>query len=144
LLSVQPAIGSNPIIVDEISGVELCPQSACGAAIFTGTCDCNVNNLHTLGFFRVAVQHGPWCLCLAVCVTIDFATRAISNTSKVLIEPTFSLVPSLPNRFGKSRDNAALCIRNHLIGHDCSSTEVELVLGTKTPAHSSDKGVAGP
>lgn len=59
LLSVQPAIGSNPTIVGEISGVELCPQSACGAAIFTGTCDCKVNNLHTVGFFWVAVQHAP-------------------------------------------------------------------------------------
>jgi hypothetical protein len=59
LLSVQPAIGSDPTIVGEISGVELCPQSACGAAIFTGTCDCKVNNLHTVGFFWVAVQHAP-------------------------------------------------------------------------------------
>jgi hypothetical protein len=59
LLSVQPAIGSNPTIVGEISGVELCPQSACGAAIFTGTCDCKVNNLHTVAFFWVAVQHAP-------------------------------------------------------------------------------------
>jgi len=59
LLSVQPAIGSNPTIVGEISGVELCPQSACGAAIFTGTCDCKVNNLHAVGFFWVAVQHAP-------------------------------------------------------------------------------------
>jgi hypothetical protein len=59
LLSVQPAIGSNPTIVGEISGVELCPQSACGAAIFTGTCDCKVNSLHTVGFFWVAVQHAP-------------------------------------------------------------------------------------
>ena len=57
LLSVQPAIGSSPIIVAEISGVELCPQSACGAAIFTGTCDCKVDDQHTLGFFWVAVQH---------------------------------------------------------------------------------------
>ena len=57
LLSAQPVFGSSPTIVGEISGVELCPQFGCGAAIFTGTCDCKVNNRHTVGFFWVAVQH---------------------------------------------------------------------------------------
>jgi hypothetical protein len=59
LLAVQPAVGSSPEIVGEVSGVELCPQFACGAAIFTGTCDCTVNGRHTVGFFWVAVQHDP-------------------------------------------------------------------------------------
>lgn len=53
------AIASSPVIVGEISGVELCPQSGCDAAIFTGTCDCIVNNRHTVGFFWIAVQHDP-------------------------------------------------------------------------------------
>jgi len=39
LMPVQPAIASSPVIVGEISGVELCPQFGCNAAIFTGTCD---------------------------------------------------------------------------------------------------------
>lgn len=60
LLTVQPAIASSPVIVGEISGVEVCAQQVgCDAAVFTGTCDCRVNNRHTLGFFWVAVQHDP-------------------------------------------------------------------------------------
>lgn len=59
LLLVQPAIASSPVIEGGISGVELCPQFACGAAIFTGNCNCKVNNRHTLGIFWVAVQHDP-------------------------------------------------------------------------------------
>ena len=59
LVAGQPAIASNPAIVGEISGVELCAQFACDAAIFTGTCDCIVDNRHTPGFFWVSVQHDP-------------------------------------------------------------------------------------
>lgn len=59
LITVQPAIASSPVIVGEVSGVELCAQSGCNAAIFTGTCDCKVHNRHTLGFFWVAIQHDP-------------------------------------------------------------------------------------
>ena len=59
VVSVQPATGSSPAIVGEISGVELCPQLACGAAVFTGTCECEVDNQRTLGFFWIAVQHDP-------------------------------------------------------------------------------------
>ena len=51
LITVQPAIASSPVIVGEVSGVELCAQSGCNAAIFTGTCDCKVHNRHTVGFF---------------------------------------------------------------------------------------------
>jgi hypothetical protein len=57
LLAVQPAIASSPVIVGEISGVELCPQFGCDTAIFTGTCDCRVRNREAPGFFWVAVQH---------------------------------------------------------------------------------------
>ena len=59
LVAVQPVIASSPVIVGEISGVELCPQSACDAAVFTGTCDCRVDNRATPGFFWVSVQHDP-------------------------------------------------------------------------------------
>ena len=55
----QPAVASNPIIQGEISGVEICAQFACNAAVFTGTCDCTVNNRNTPGFFWVSVQHDP-------------------------------------------------------------------------------------
>jgi hypothetical protein len=57
--AVQPVIASSPAIIGEISGVELCPESACNAAVFTGTCDCIVGNRYTVGFFWVAVQREP-------------------------------------------------------------------------------------
>lgn len=57
LLIVPPTHASSPTIRGEISGVELCPQFVCDAAIFQGTCDCLVNNRHTIGLFWVSVQH---------------------------------------------------------------------------------------
>ena len=57
VLTAPPVIASNPVIVGEISGVEICVQSLCEAAVFTGTCDCRVGNLRTPGFFWVSVQH---------------------------------------------------------------------------------------
>ena len=59
LITVRSAIASSPAIVGELSGVELCPESVCDAAIFAGTCDCIVNKRHTVGFFWVAIQHEP-------------------------------------------------------------------------------------
>jgi hypothetical protein len=57
LVNASPATASSPTITGEISGVELCPQFVCDAAIFQGTCDCVVNNRHTIGLFWVSVQH---------------------------------------------------------------------------------------
>ena len=57
LIAVQPVRASSPAIAGEISGVELCPETACGAAIFTGTFQGTVGNKPTPGFFWVGVQH---------------------------------------------------------------------------------------
>jgi hypothetical protein len=57
VVAVQPAAASSPAIDGEISGVELCPQFGCNAAIFSGTCDCRVRGRQAPGFFWVAVQH---------------------------------------------------------------------------------------
>ena len=59
LIASQPVVASNPVITGEISGVELCAQFMCDAAIFTGTCDCKVADRQTPGFFWVSVQHDP-------------------------------------------------------------------------------------
>lgn len=59
LVTVLPANASSPTITGEISGVEICPQFICDAAIFQGTCDCTVNNRRTIGFFWVSIQHDP-------------------------------------------------------------------------------------
>jgi hypothetical protein len=59
LLTVFPASASSPTISGEISGVEICPQFICHAAVFQGTCDCTVNNRQTIGFFWVSIQHEP-------------------------------------------------------------------------------------
>jgi hypothetical protein len=57
---VQPAVASNPDIEGEVSGVEVCAQFLpCEAAVFTGTCDCIVDNKNAPGFFWVSVQHDP-------------------------------------------------------------------------------------
>jgi hypothetical protein len=57
LIAVRPVSASSPTITGELSGVELCPETACGAAIFTGTFQGKVANKPTPGFFWVAVQH---------------------------------------------------------------------------------------
>ncbi|HXV78799.1 MAG TPA: hypothetical protein VEG60_02860 [Candidatus Binatia bacterium] len=57
LITVQQVRASSPTIAGELSGVELCPETACGAAIFTGTFHGTVGNRPTPGFFWVAVQH---------------------------------------------------------------------------------------
>jgi hypothetical protein len=61
LFPAQPAVASNPVIVGEISGVEVCAQelAQCKAAVFTGTCDCKIGTKDAPGFFWVSVQHDP-------------------------------------------------------------------------------------
>ena len=61
LVAGQAAAASNPVIEGEISGVEICAQflEQCNAAVFTGTCDCEIDSRDTPGFFWVSVQHDP-------------------------------------------------------------------------------------
>jgi hypothetical protein len=60
LFPAQPAGASNPVIQGEVSGVEVCAQFLpCEAAVFTGNCDCIVDNKNAPGFFWVSVQHDP-------------------------------------------------------------------------------------
>jgi hypothetical protein len=57
LIAAEPANASRPKIEGEISGVELCPQIACSAAIFTGTFRGEVGNDSTPGLFWASVKH---------------------------------------------------------------------------------------
>ncbi len=56
---VSLATASTPAVQGEISGVEVCIQSVCGAAVFTGTFKGTVGGNPTVGFFWAAVQHEP-------------------------------------------------------------------------------------
>lgn len=59
MMRVTPSAASSPVITGEISGVEICPQSLCGAAIFTGTFRGLVGQRLAAGFFWAAVKHEP-------------------------------------------------------------------------------------
>ena len=54
LFRAPPAGASNPVIQGEVSGVEVRAQFLpCEAAVFTGTCDCIVDDRNAPGFFWV-------------------------------------------------------------------------------------------
>ena len=58
LLLAAPARAANPTNAFAF-GIELCPQSICGSAIFTGILSGTVAGVNTrLGSFAVAVHHG--------------------------------------------------------------------------------------
>jgi hypothetical protein len=58
LLVAAPARAANPTDAAAF-GIELCPQSICGSAIFTGILSGTVAGVNTrLGSFAVAVHHG--------------------------------------------------------------------------------------
>lgn len=59
VFTATPTIASSPAIAGEIEGIEICPQFACEAAIFTGNCECVINNRQTIGVFWVSIQHDP-------------------------------------------------------------------------------------
>lgn len=51
---------STPVIQGVVSGLELCPQSLCGAAVFVGVFQGQVGfRSNALGLIAVAVQHDP-------------------------------------------------------------------------------------
>ena len=59
LSSVTVRASSTPFIQGLVSGIELCPQSLCGAAVFTGFFKGRVGfNPWAIGTMTVAVQHG--------------------------------------------------------------------------------------
>ena len=59
LATVPVAADSVPVIQGSIAGVELCPQSICGSAIFTGEFTGLVNGRPERGVFLGAITHDP-------------------------------------------------------------------------------------
>jgi|SwirhisoilCB3_FD_contig_31_6555429_length_673_multi_5_in_0_out_0_1 hypothetical protein len=59
LFAAAPARAASRTTDAAAFGIELCPQSICGSAIFTGILQGEVAGINTsLGTFTVAVQHG--------------------------------------------------------------------------------------
>ena len=60
VLAAAPArAAALPSIDAAAFGIELCPQSVCGAAIFAGVLNGRVGATPALGTFAVAVTHAP-------------------------------------------------------------------------------------
>ncbi|HYN09053.1 MAG TPA: hypothetical protein VES67_16840 [Vicinamibacterales bacterium] len=58
--TVPVRASSLPVIQGQVSGLELCPQSICGAAIFTGLFVGQVNlNPFSIGVVTVGAKHEP-------------------------------------------------------------------------------------
>jgi hypothetical protein len=58
LLATVP-VAADSILQGDIEGLELCPQFICGAAIFVGGFDGEVNGLPRHGIFLSAINHDP-------------------------------------------------------------------------------------
>lgn len=60
LVSTLPVTAvSNPVITGNIAGVELCPQSICGAAVFAGDFIGQVDSRPARGVFWTGITHDP-------------------------------------------------------------------------------------
>jgi hypothetical protein len=58
LLATVPVVASSvPVVQGSIAGIELCPQSICGSAIFTGEFTGLVNGRLERGVFLGAITH---------------------------------------------------------------------------------------
>ena len=60
LLATVPVLADSvPVVQGAIAGIELCPQSICGSAIFTGEFSGLVNGRPERGVFLGAITHDP-------------------------------------------------------------------------------------
>ena len=57
--AVTVSADSNPELTGGIAGIELCPQSICGAAIFVGGFEGELNSKPASGAFVGAINHAP-------------------------------------------------------------------------------------
>jgi hypothetical protein len=57
--AVRLAADSRPVLTGGAAGIELCPQSICGFALFVGQFEGEVNSRPADGGFVALVEHGP-------------------------------------------------------------------------------------
>ena len=58
-LLVTQVVASEPAITGHVEGLELCPESLCGAAFFIGKFTGRVNQRRATGGFFVSINHDP-------------------------------------------------------------------------------------
>src|SRR5262245_23948317 len=72
------SFGSWPVISGQVSGLELCPQSFCTVAVFTGIFKGQVGFFaNTAGTISVAVHHGPLPVVKDACTPIPDGVWAL-------------------------------------------------------------------
>src|SRR5687768_6642858 len=57
--AVELAADTKPTLTGGVAGIELCPQSICGAAIFVGGFEGELNSRDASGGFAAAITHEP-------------------------------------------------------------------------------------
>ncbi len=60
VVAFAQAGSSDPSIQGAVQGVEICPQSICGAATFVGVYSGKVGNKPAFGLWLLAVRHGEY------------------------------------------------------------------------------------
>ena len=76
--SVTVRASSLPVISGQVSGIELCPQSICTVAVFTGLFKGQVGfNPNAVGTIAVAVHHGPLPVVQNLCTPIPDGVWAL-------------------------------------------------------------------
>lgn len=74
------SLSSWPVIRGQVSGIELCPQSFCTVAIFTGFFKGQVGFFaNTVGTINVAVHHGPLPVVKDACTPIPDGVWALQT-----------------------------------------------------------------
>jgi hypothetical protein len=85
-----PILGvSNPVITGTISGIELCPQSICGQAVFAGSFTGPVSGKVTPGVFWTGITHEALPTTVGGMSAITGGTWLIRTPKKVF----FGVVP---------------------------------------------------
>ena len=74
------ARASAPVVQGLVSGIELCPQSICGVAVFAGVFKGRIGiNPFAIGTIAVAVHHGPLPFIEDVCTPVPDGVWVLSS-----------------------------------------------------------------